>query len=127
MNHLSYLCVVSMWRFGQHAIFEDLEGPGGTQIEENESTFGVVVIHDSKSAWLYHKTQLDMKEDEAANSATKGWRIVKHMPRATYKIKIGDTIKFGRVRFRIVRMHGRNDFLASEPQISDAPSHESSI
>lgn len=100
---------VSMWRFGQHTIYEDLEGPNGCQIEENEATFGVCVFKVNQSAWVYHKATVDPNEEEAANSATKSWRIVKHMPEQTYKIKKGDTIKFGRVRFKIVRMNSKTE------------------
>jgi hypothetical protein len=73
------------------------------QAPENDSLFAVCFFHENKSAWLYHSCKVDPMEDELTSSMTKAWNLVKKLPGEVHKIKKGDTIKFGRVRFKVVR------------------------
>ena len=77
--------------------------------DHNDSIFAVCLLHKNESAWLYHRPTVDPNEDESTTSAIKAWNIVKFLPEETYKIKKGDTIKFGRVRFKIASLHTTSD------------------
>jgi hypothetical protein len=99
----------SMWRYEQHTMFEDLKFNQQMEKEDNDSIFAVCVIQNdhegTESAWLYHRATIEnIHEEDAANSSQKAWRIIKHLPNKSYKIGKGDTLKFGRVRFRVVKM-----------------------
>jgi hypothetical protein len=80
--------------------------------EDNDSIFAVCVIQNNlesqESAWIYHRATVEgPNDDEAANSGSKAWRIIKHLANKNYKIEKGDTLKFGRVRFRVVKMKNK--------------------
>jgi hypothetical protein len=48
---------------------------------------------------------MEAKADESSKSASlRLWQVVSQMPEKQYKIKKGDTLKFGRVRFQVVKM-----------------------
>lgn len=61
-----------------------------------------------KNYWLFHKSQAEQPSEEKQNPADKAWLIVKYMnshpiiQSKGYRLRIGDTIKFGRVRFKVI-------------------------
>ena len=66
--------------------------------------------------WIYHSNKIEDSEEEKANPVDKLWLIMRHMgkdkehgfqPGLGYKLEIGDTIKFGRVRYKVIMMHGK--------------------
>lgn len=73
--------------------------------------------------WIYHKHNIEDAEEEKANPGEKLWLIMRHMmndpehnfeANKGYKLELGDTIKFGRVRYKVIMMHnnseGRQDY-----------------
>ena len=67
---------------------------------------------------MYHRFQIDSADDEKANPGDKLWLVMRHMgndknhqfqPGQGYKLDIGDTIKFGRVRYKVIMMHNDRD------------------
>lgn len=63
---------------------------------------------------MYHKHQIDDSEYEKHCPGDKLWLIIKHMvndkdysctPGHGFKLDIGDTIKFGRVRYKVINFH----------------------
>lgn len=70
--------------------------------------------------WIYHRFDIDSAEDEKANPGDKLWLVMRHMgndkdynfqPGQGYKLEIGDTIKFGRVRYKVIMMHSEAEGL----------------
>lgn len=64
--------------------------------------------------WIYHGHQVDDAEYEKHNPGDKLWLIVRHMVSDKdyncstghgFKLDIGDTIKFGRVRYKVILFH----------------------
>jgi hypothetical protein len=64
--------------------------------------------------WLYHRTQTEDYEEEKQNPADKLWLIVKSLINdkdydyhlsGGFKLEVGDTVKFGRVRYKIIMYH----------------------
>ena len=64
--------------------------------------------------WMYHRHQVDDAEIEKHNPGDKLWLIIKHMvndkdytcaPGHGFKLDLGDTIKFGRVRYKVIMFH----------------------
>lgn len=64
--------------------------------------------------WLYHRETIDSHEEEKTGPGDKLWLVLRMMqrdmaynfkPAEGYKLNIGDTIKFGRVRYKIIMMH----------------------
>jgi hypothetical protein len=64
--------------------------------------------------WIYHGHQVDDAEYEKHNPGDKLWLIVRHMvcdkdyncsTGHGFKLDIGDTIKFGRVRYKVILFH----------------------
>ena len=64
--------------------------------------------------WLYHRYEIENTEEEKANPGDKLWLVMRHMgndkdhdfePGRGFKLDIGDTIKFGRVRYKVIMMH----------------------
>lgn len=69
------------------------------------------VLSKNGEYWLYHKNTLEEHEDEKGNPAEKLWLIIRHMQKdhehefisgQGLKIELGDTLKFGRVRYKII-------------------------
>jgi len=53
---------------------------------------------------------------EKLNPADKCWQVVKHARYVSnnlvipgYKVRVGDTLKFGRVRFKVIMMHTESE------------------
>lgn len=70
--------------------------------------------------WIYHSDEIENSEQEKANPGDKLWLVMKHMakdpdhgfqPDLGYKLSIGDTVKFGRVRYKIIMIHNERDGL----------------
>lgn len=68
--------------------------------------------------WIYHRFEIDNADDEKANPGDKLWLVMRHMgndkdynfqPGQGFKLEVGDTIKFGRVRYKVIMMHSDND------------------
>lgn len=68
--------------------------------------------------WLFHAPKIEDAELEKTNPGEKLWLVMRHMqndqehgmePELGYKLSIGDTIKFGRVRYKVVMMHSYAD------------------
>ena len=64
--------------------------------------------------WIYHTNSIETCEEEKANPGEKLWLCMKHLAQDPdysitagegYKLEIGDTIKFGRVRYKVIMMH----------------------
>jgi len=64
--------------------------------------------------WIFHKYNIEDSEEEKANPGEKLWLIMRHMandeahnfePNKGYALDLGDTIKFGRVRYKVIMMH----------------------
>jgi hypothetical protein len=68
--------------------------------------------------WVYHKMLIEDDEEEKVQPADKAWYIVKfaesHFPDVQsvdrgFHLRIGDTVKFGRVRFKVIMLRNRPD------------------
>lgn len=62
--------------------------------------------------WFYHKGTIEDDEEERLHPAEKAWQVVKYANPDTLKgsrLRIGDTVKFGRVRFKIIMMHSESE------------------
>ena len=66
--------------------------------------------------WLYHKLLIEDDEEEKIQPADKAWQIVKfteqHGPDVPpldrgFHLRIGDTVKFGRVRFKVIMIQNK--------------------
>lgn len=76
-----------------------------------------VILEKEGLYWLYHKTTIEDDDEEKMHPAEKIWKIVKFQSyegessngNKGYRIRIGDTIKFGRVRFKVIMMHNERD------------------
>lgn len=98
-----------MHRFENEILFEEMAG-SLQNTESALSTMAAVVFEKDSDYWLYHRSQIEDDEEEKLRPADKAWLIVKyasppHSHHKGYNIKIGDTIKFGRVRFKVIMMH----------------------
>jgi hypothetical protein len=63
-----------------------------------------VIYEKQDNYWLYHKLTVEDDEEEKLQPADKAWTIVKYSQNKAgsaggLKLRIGDTVKFGRVRF----------------------------
>lgn len=75
------------------------------------------VIHEKEdNFWIYHRSIVEDDEEEKQHPADKAWIIVKfanQQPASPYhrgyKLRIGDTIKFGRVRFKVIMLSNEVD------------------
>ena len=70
-----------------------------------------IVLEKEGNYWLYHRSTVEDFEEERQSPATKAWHIVKYVHNDSgsflnkgYKVKIGDTVKFGRVRFKVIML-----------------------
>lgn len=64
--------------------------------------------------WMFHTPKIEDAEQEKTSPGDKLWLVMRHMaadpdhnfkPELGYKLSIGDTIKFGRVRYKVIMMH----------------------
>lgn len=85
------------------------------------------MINFKDNFWIYHRNAVEDQEEERLQPATKAWLIVKYINNTGnfqnkvfiikvltnlnqgYRLKIGDTVKFGRVRFKIIMLHNEVD------------------
>lgn len=77
-------------------------------------------FYKDNNFWIYHQHKIEDSEEEKSNPVDKLWLIMRHMgndrehnfePGLGYKLEIGDTIKFGRVRYKVIMMHGKQNGL----------------
>jgi hypothetical protein len=70
--------------------------------------------------WLYHRCLIDEADEEKHNPGDKLWLILKHMcndrdyncPQGLgFRIDVGDIVKFGRVRYKVIMSHNHKDGL----------------
>jgi len=99
----------------------------------NSSNCSATCFYKNGTFWIYHKHIVDDSEYEKHNPGDKLWLIIKHMVNDKdynctsghgFKLDIGDTIKFGRVRYKVIMFHNErlglkqydvmNRFLQSE-------------
>ena len=66
-------------------------------------------MHKEGAYWLYHKNTIEEEEQEKGSPGEKLWHIVKyiktdqeHNNEKGFLVGLGDTLKFGRVRYQIV-------------------------
>jgi hypothetical protein len=95
------------------------EQPNGKLVLNNKTSVATVIL-DCDDFWVYHKPMVEDIEDEKINPADKAWLIVKYIQvdskfatkkqqhlnedlNRGYKLRIGDIIKFGRVRFKVIQ------------------------
>ena len=61
--------------------------------------------------WIFHRHTIEDSEEEKANPADKLWMVLRHMANDRdhdmqegkgYKLELGDTVKFGRVRYKVI-------------------------
>lgn len=95
-----------MYRFDNEIIFEEKKPTD--PISEDPAA---LVLEKDGNYWLYHKGAVEDFNEERQQPATKAWHIVKYVHNDPgsflnkgYKVKIGDTIKFGRVRFKVIML-----------------------
>ena len=64
--------------------------------------------------WIFHSPKIEDAEEEKTNPGDKLWLVMRHMANDPnhgfvrdqgYKLSIGDTVKFGRVRYKVIMMH----------------------
>lgn len=79
--------------------------------------YGIVaatVFFRDSDYWIYHKNTIEYHEDEKANPGEKLWLLIRHMQADRehkfvagegFEVSLGDTVKFGRVRYKIVMTH----------------------
>jgi hypothetical protein len=70
------------------------------------------IMHKEGNYWLYHKNTIEEEDQERGNPGDKIWHIVKylktdleHQNEQGFQVSIGDTLKFGRVRYKIVMIN----------------------
>jgi hypothetical protein len=94
-----------------------------TQTEFSFQNMAAIILEKDGLYWLYHKALVEDDEEEKMHPADKAWLIVKFVnqthPRNThyqsgssskgYRLRIGDTVKFGRVRFKVIMMNNALD------------------
>lgn len=85
-----------------------------------EQRIAATCLFKDNNYWMYHRFEIDNAEDEKANPGDKLWLVMRHMgndrdhnfmPGQGYKLDIGDTIKFGRVRYKVIMMHSSQEGL----------------
>ena len=74
------------------------------------------IFQKGSDHWIYHKNTIETHDDEKANPGEKLWLIARFMmrdqehelePGKGLEVFIGDTVKFGRVRYKIVMLHSQ--------------------
>jgi len=89
--------------------------------EENPAQkIAATCMFKDNNYWMYHKFEIDTADDEKANPGDKLWLVMRHMgndkdhnfePGQGFRLEIGDTIKFGRVRYKVIMMHSEQEGL----------------
>jgi len=98
-----------LYRVDNDIIFEEIK------TLERYSSGCATVLEKNNNYWVYHKNVLEDYDEEVINPADKIWRIAKYINNHKnftlrgYRIKIGDTLKFGRVRFKVIKMENEVD------------------
>ena len=97
--------------------------PAAVVIEKDSNAYPHLCLF-LENFWLYHRPTVDDYEEERQQPSMKAWHIVKYLNSDTssfinkvtapsqsdcvcmqgYKVKIGDIIKFGRVRFKVIML-----------------------
>lgn len=89
-------------------------------IPDDFSKSVATIFFKDNNYWIYHKNTIENVEEEKANPGEKLWLCMKNMAQDPdynlnagegYKLAIGDTIKFGRVRYKVIMMHNEKDGL----------------
>lgn len=96
--------------------------------EENPAQkIAATCMFKDNNYWMYHKFEIDTADDEKANPGDKLWLVMRHMgndkdhnfePGQGFRLEIGDTIKFGRVRYKVIMMNSEQEGL-TEYNIGD--------
>lgn len=69
---------------------------------------------------MYHTHMIDSSEEEKKNPGDKLWLVLKHIvndkeydspPNHGFKIDVGDIVKFGRVRYKVLMTNNDRDGL----------------
>lgn len=85
------------------------------QVDEMSKSIATCILKNN-NYWIYHKNTIEDAEEEKALPGEKLWLIMRHMSNDPehnfesekgYKLELGDTIKFGRVRYKVIMMHNR--------------------
>jgi hypothetical protein len=83
-------------------------------------------LHKNNNFWVYHRNTIEDSEAEKSNPGEKLWLDMRHMgndpdhnliPGKGYKLELGDTIKFGRVRYKVIMMNnndGQQDYMLTD-------------
>lgn len=82
-------------------------------------TTATIMFKDDKY-WAFHSPIIEDAEMEKTDPGQKLWLVMRHMgadpdhqfkPEQGYKLTVGDTIKFGRVRYKVIMLHNFTDGL----------------
>jgi hypothetical protein len=85
---------------------------------ENYKKVVATCFFKDNNFWIFHKETIEDSEEEKANPGDKLWIVLRHMqadkehnyePQKGYKLELGDTIKFGRVRYKVIMMQNEKD------------------
>jgi hypothetical protein len=97
-----------------------LTKPNGDHAEVDECA-AVCYLKDNRF-WVFHKHSMEDGEEEKTNPGDKLWLVMRHMQNDKdyglvknegFKLEIGDTVKFGRVRYKVIIMHSKQKGLYS--------------
>tara|TARA_B110000285_G_scaffold235526_1_gene317821 strand:- start:4922 stop:5281 length:360 start_codon:yes stop_codon:yes gene_type:complete len=87
------------------------------QVEEYKKPMATCLLKDN-NFWIYHKNTIEDAEEEKASPGEKLWLVMRHMANDPdhsfeegkgFKLELGDTIKFGRVRYKVIMMHNESE------------------
>lgn len=76
------------------------------------------VLFKDGGYWMFHSPVIEDSEKEKTSPGEKLWLVMRHMandpdhefvPEQGFKLTIGDTIKFGRVRYKVIMMNSYVD------------------
>jgi hypothetical protein len=82
------------------------------QAEQYSQVIAASIFKDN-NFWVFHREVIEDSEEEKANPGDKLWLVLRHMQadkdhgmevNRGYKLELGDTIKFGRVRYKVIMM-----------------------
>lgn len=88
------------------------------QQKDEYKKIAAACLFKDNNYWLYHRETIDTSEDEKTNPGDKLWLVMRLMGRDKnhgfkqdngYKLNIGDTVKFGRVRYKVVMLSNPTD------------------
>jgi len=87
----------------------------GTHADINDVS--AVCYQKENNFWVYHRHTIENGEEEKMNPGDKLWLVLRHMendedyefqPGYGFKLELGDIVKFGRVRYKVLMMHSSN-------------------